>query len=130
MSLTMLEQLKFRVGATVAAEFSDDELQSIIGNVETQYGLLEATAPETILDVCQAKVCITMATDSARYFKYQQGAESVDKTRTPEQFRQLAKLLLEPHQAVMATASPLQVAELATPKEYTIDRNEDGDTED
>lgn len=120
--MTMLEQLKFRIEDAVVA-FTDPQLQSVIDNVKTQYSLVEATEPETILDLAQAKVCLILAQHTATYFKYTQNTESVDKTKTPEQFRQLAKMLLEQHAGLVQTAGKVSIVDLGPPKEFVIDRD-------
>ena len=127
--MTMLEQLKFRIEDAVVA-FTDPQLQSIIDNVKAQYSLAEATEPETILDLAQAKVCLILAQHTATYFKYTQNTESVDKTKTPEQFRQLAKTLLEPHAELVKSGGKLTVLTQGTPKEFAIDWDESGEVGD
>lgn len=130
MSLTMLEQIKFRIGDALAAGFEDTELQSVIDNVKAQFSLTESADPETILDITQAKICLAVATDTSRYFKYTQNTESVDKTKTPEELRKIAKDLLDWHASLVQGSTSLGVVDLAAPREFVIDRNADGDTED
>lgn len=92
--MTLLEELKGQLGTGVAVAVGDTQLEQIIATIEAKHG---AEDREKLLDLAQAAVCVRMATDSALYFKYSQGSESVDKTKTTDNFLAVAKALWVKH---------------------------------
>jgi hypothetical protein len=92
--VTLLEELKGRVGTGVATACGDTLLEGILATIATDYS--GATRTKT-LDLAQADVCLRMATDTALWFKYSQGSESVDKTSSTTDFLAIARALWMKH---------------------------------
>ena len=89
-----LQDLQDRIGTRVAGVIGNPRLGRIVTRVAANF----RGAPEQkLLDMAHAEVALIMGTESALYFRYSQGAESVDKTMTAAQFLELAKLLWERH---------------------------------
>lgn len=108
--MTLLEELKGRIGTGVAAACGDPLLEGILATIATDYA--GATRTKT-LDLAQADVCLRMATDTALWFKYSQGSESVDKTSSTTDFLAIAKALWTKHGVDSAAAGGEGVIEVA-----------------
>ena len=92
--MTLIEELKGRIGEGVAAACGDTLLDGILATIAADYS--DANRTKT-LDLAQADVCLRMATDTALWFKYSQGSESVDKTSSTTDFLAIAKALWTKH---------------------------------
>lgn len=92
--MTLIEELKGRIGEGVAAACGDTLLEGILATIAADYS--DANRTKT-LDLAQADVCLRMATNGALYYKYSQGSESVDKSMTTDNFLAVAKVLWMKH---------------------------------
>ncbi len=90
----LLDRLKTRL-KSVAKAFTDQELQEILDGVARDYGLTPEADDAVILDLAAAEVYLAMATDTARYFKWKELTEEVDRTKTPEHFMKLYRIVYE-----------------------------------
>jgi len=86
--MTLIERLQSRLGS-LKDLFLPAELTDFINTAITGYNLLEGKDDALILDLALATCYLRLATDTGMYFKYQQADESVDKSMTPEVFREL-----------------------------------------
>ncbi len=84
----LIDRLQIRLGGRKAA-FETAELQEFIDSATNQYGLAEGRDDELILKLALCACYLRLATDSATFFKYTQGTESVDKSMTPKIFMEL-----------------------------------------
>lgn len=92
--MSLLEELKARIGDRVAAAIGDPALEAFLATIATDYP--DAGRGQT-LDLAQAECCLRMASDASLWFKYSQGSESVDKTTSADQFLALARVLWAKH---------------------------------
>lgn len=90
--MTLIERLQIRLRKFVTT-FETTELQDYIDSAKNQYGLAEGKDDEIILSLALCSCYLALATDSATYFKYTQGTESVDKSMTPKMFMELYQTL-------------------------------------
>jgi len=88
----LLDRLKTRL-KSVADAFTDVELQMILDGVTEDFSLTPGVDDRLILDLATAEVYLAMATDTARYFKWRELSEEVDRTKTPEYFLKLYQTL-------------------------------------
>ncbi len=84
----LLDRLKRRIKSACNV-FTDSELQGFIDDAINDFGLIEGQDDRLILDIAEADVYKALASDTARYFKYRELSEEVDKTHTPEMFLKL-----------------------------------------
>lgn len=98
----MLEKLKRRLRSQAAA-FDDADLLEFIETVKAEYSLTEGKHAGLIVKLALCTCYLSLATDTARYFKYQQATESVDKTLTPKMFMNMYEFLWESVQKEMPT---------------------------
>lgn len=88
--MTLLEELKGLTGERVATSCGDPLLEQLLVSVAEDY---PGATREKTLDLALARVCQRMAIDSALWFKYSEGSESVDKTKSADQFLAIAKAM-------------------------------------
>lgn len=88
----LIDRLRIRLRKFVTA-FEAPELQDYIDSAKNQYTLAEGKDDEIILKLALCSCYLALATDTATYFKYTQGTESVDKSMTPKMFMELYQML-------------------------------------
>jgi len=69
--------------------FTWDELKEMVDDIKTRYGLIEGRDDDIIILGVLARIYLILATDTAKYFKYTQEKESVDRTMTPKVYLEL-----------------------------------------
>jgi hypothetical protein len=112
----MRERLKKRLGAD-SARFTDAELDEFLSTATTDYELGGGAHNALILDIALALAYLRMATDTARYFKYTEGSESVDKTDISRQYMRL-------YESVWSTVAG-RLPNAAAPTTFIIRKNEE-----
>jgi hypothetical protein len=90
----LIDKLKRRLG-TQAAAFEDTDLTEFIETAKSEYKLVEGEHDSLIVELALCTCYLRLATDTATYFKYSQGTESVDKTVTPRMFMEIYEFLFE-----------------------------------
>jgi len=90
----LIDKLKRRLGTQTVA-FEDPDLLEFIETAKSEYKLIEGEHDGLIVELALCTCYLRLATDSATYFKYTQGTESVDKTLTPRMFMEMYEFLFK-----------------------------------